>query len=105
MKNASILSVDAGGLRLRLQVGGARPPSVALSDLPRGEHRSSAVPRAASTSMQLSDSRRAPAFDVDALFGVADLIIELAANALPCTDNASPNVFTADCGRPERELG
>jgi hypothetical protein len=64
-ENASIISVDARGSRLRVQVGNARPPSVALSDLPRGEHRSSAVPRAASTSMQLFDSRRAPAFDVE----------------------------------------
>jgi hypothetical protein len=64
-ENASILSVDARGSRLRLQVGNARPPSVALTDLPRGEHRSAAAPRAATTSMQLFDSRRAPAFDVE----------------------------------------
>jgi hypothetical protein len=64
-ENASILSVDARGSRLRRQVENARRPPMALNDLPRGEHRSSAVPRAASTSMQLFDSRRAAAFDVE----------------------------------------
>jgi hypothetical protein len=47
-ENASILSVDARGSRLRVQVGRVRRPPVALSDLPRAEHLSSAVPRAAS---------------------------------------------------------
>jgi len=63
--NASALSADTRGSQSRMGTGiGAHGQQEAVSDLPRSEHRSSAMQHAASTSMQLFDSSRAAAFDV-----------------------------------------
>ena len=64
-ENASALSADTRGSQSRMETGmGAHGQQKAVSDLPRSEHRSSAMQRAASTSMQLLDSSRATAFDI-----------------------------------------
>ena len=64
-ENASALSADTWGSQSRMETGiGADGQQEAVSDLPRSEHRSPAMQRAASTSMQLFDSSRAVAFDV-----------------------------------------
>ncbi len=65
-EDPSALSADTRGSQSRMGTGiCAHGQQEAVSDLPRSEHRSAAMQRAASTRMQLFDSRGAAALNVE----------------------------------------